>query len=384
MPVKHSSRIVKRWTWPILIVIIFLLVTGLSFIPYQPQQYPDYIADSPSPTGVKAFYTFLDKNYEQVSLWKKPVQSLPDISTSQLMIIVEPGIQINEKELPVWIAWMEAGNSLWLLDSSPQDLFEVNTDVAGPESDPSFLTVLGKEEFKGQYQAFLESDDRLLTGSNDHVLLEDSKGVIALSRKYGDGELMVLLTPQWITNEAIVKQDHLKLLLPFIIRANPDVIWFNEYVHGSRNLIAMIGLYPTWYLIVLFQAALCLILWIWSKGKRFGSVRIPREWTVRFGDERVRALASWYESGDFYLESLASQEKYLRHIMKEQWGIAEKADDREIYDKAGNRIRKSAVNDWLNYWKEKKELTSCRKISSKKYLEWSKRFSFMQREVKHR
>src|SRR5699024_5285501 len=98
-------------------------------------------------------------------------------------------------------------------------------------------------------------------------------------------------------------------------------IYFDEYIHQSGNALSFTALYPNWLLMIGFQAFLFTILWLWYKGKRFGTVIIPREATIRFSDERIKALAAWYKRGRLYYDSFVMQADYLRILLQERWGV---------------------------------------------------------------
>jgi hypothetical protein len=379
---NYKTRI---WIGCFLGICLFIAL-GMVLMPRNPTVYPEYVTESPSPSGVKAFYTLLEKDFAPVETWNKPAQALPLLNSRQLMIMVEPSAPLNSNEIEQWTKWLEAGNQLWLLDRNPKGLFHLQTSLINQELSQEtnpVATVWGSEEWEGTYHASLEPEARLVAESKDHVLLKDQHGVLALSRTYGQGELMVLLAPEWLTNGMILQQDHLQLLLPFILRANPQVIWFNDFVHRNKNLPTVLGVYPEWFLVFLTQLTLSFLLWLLYKGKRFGSVQTPREWVVRLGDERLRAIAAWYERGKFYKESLAIQDEFLRHTVQERWGIPLDMEGAEFIEAALQRIPPDRQQQWLQNWRGLKEAYA-EKISPQAYLKWSKLLDDMQKEVEHR
>lgn len=379
------NRQTRIWIGCFLGISLFVGL-GILFMPQNPTVYSEYVTESPSPSGVKAFYTLLEKNFTSVESWGKPAQTLPLLASRQLMIMVEPSTPLSSQEIEQWIKWLEAGNRLWLLDRNPKGLFHLQTSLISQETSPlspSITTLLGSEEWEGTYHTTLVTDARLVAESKDHVLLKDERGVIALSRAYGQGELMVLLAPEWLTNGMILQQDNLQLLLPFIARANPQVIWFNDYVHRNNNLPTVLGVYPQWFLVLLTQGLISCLLWLWYKGKRFGSVQIPREWVVRFGDERIRAIAAWYEKGKFYQESLSIQDEFFRHAVQERWGIPLNLEEPEFIETTLQRMPPDQQKQGLQTWRELNEAKT-NKLSLQVYLKWSKFYDDMQKEVEHR
>ena len=395
---KKSFWNPKTRSWfGILLGLGLFIGLGMVLTPQNPTLYPGYLTESPSPTGVKAFYTLLGKNVTQLEIWNKPAQALPPLASGQLMVIVEPSTPLNPNEIEQWIKWLEAGNRLWLLKRNPKGEFDLQTTQTTKNTQTinnkqtsqtgkitaQIATVMGSEEWKGTYQALLDTDVRLVPEPNDRILLKDQLGVVSLSRVYGQGELMVLLAPEWVTNGMILEQDHFKLVFPFILRADPKVIWFNDFVHGYKDLPTVFGVYPEWFLVLLAQVCVTFLLWLWYKGKRFGSIQTPREGVVRFGDERIRAIATWYERGKFYNESLAIQDDFLRQTVQERWGILANLDDPEFIESALQRMPSDQQKQWLINWRELKEGYS-QKISHQAYLKWSKLLDEMQKEVEHR
>ncbi|MHB8126109.1 MAG: DUF4350 domain-containing protein [Desulfitobacteriaceae bacterium] len=377
----------KTWTWlGILLGLSLFIGLGIILAPQNPTQYPAYLTESPSPTGVKAFYTLLDKNFAQLEIWKKPAGSLLPSASGQLMIIVEPSTHFGPTETAYWTKWLKAGNRLLLVAHYPQGIFSgkfaPTTTPTGKNTTP-IESLTGSEEWNGTYQAVLETDVRLVPEPKDRILLNDQLGVVALSRVYGQGELMVLLAPEWMTNGMILQQDHFKLVFPFILRADPKVIWFNDYVHGNSNLPTVLRVYPEWFLVLLAQVSVTCLLWLWYKGKRFGSIQTPREEVVRFGDERIRAIAAWYERGRFYKESLLIQDNFLRQTVQERWGILANLEEQEFIETAILRMPPELQKQWLQNWRELKEGFS-NKISHQAFLKWSKLLDDMQKEVEHR
>ncbi|MBO8171547.1 MAG: DUF4350 domain-containing protein [Bacillaceae bacterium] len=370
-------------TWLALVLgIILLIVPGLFLVPEQPVPYPDYVSHSPAPTGLKAFYTLLEE-HAQVKTWKKPAVFLPFLEENQLMIMVEPHQAFAPEIMDQWIQWMEAGNRIWLVTENPEPFFSLSrVDTDHPKGYP--VSILGPTDRAYVHRAYIgevASDIRLRPEPNDRTLLEDKKGVLALSRAYGKGELMVLITPDWLTNQSILEYDHLTMILPFLERADTPVIWFNEYIHGYESGPAMLEAYPPWFLLLMAQVALILVMWLWMKGKRFGPVETPRAWSVRFGDERLRALAAWYERGRFYKEALAAQAEHLRQLIQKKWGVPEHLETPRWVEAVTRRFPPDRKSQWKRDIETLAITMQAEKISHRDFLKWSGRLDEMRKEV---
>ena len=58
----------KIWVW-LVILLIALMFSRYILVQGQPKEYPMYASDSPSPTGVKAFYTYVLNHKDVVKRW---------------------------------------------------------------------------------------------------------------------------------------------------------------------------------------------------------------------------------------------------------------------------------------------------------------------------
>jgi hypothetical protein len=373
---KNSTQ--PSWTW---ISIVFLLILffglGTLLIPNKQSEYPDFISQSPSPSGIKAFYTFLKTQQTQVQVWERPVEQLP-MSSQQFMLLMEPDRMFNEVEQEKWKQWIERGNSLWLVAQYPEGYFDVKTTRVESKNESLIKQI---QTIEGNHTALIETGLRLVAEAGDEIVYKDSAGPIAITRSYGKGELTVLLTPEWFQNKNIIEHDHLPLILPLLEQVNPEVIWFNDYIHGFKSKFAIIEAYPEWFILIFAQVALLLLLWLWSKGKRFGPMETPREWVVRYGDERIKAQAVWYQKGGFYQETLVQQLEYLRLVIQEKWGIAANSDSQNFISLSKRRLPHSKQSNWEKTWSEINTILSSEKVTHKQFLRCSKLIDDMRKEV---
>ncbi|MFL6557014.1 MAG: DUF4350 domain-containing protein, partial [Bacillus sp. (in: firmicutes)] len=299
---------VRAWIWLSILLILFLVFSYFSYSP-KPQYYPDYLTDSTSPTGIKAFYTYLNKEHTG-EIWSHSPELLPAGSDNQLLVMVEPSFIPEKEEMKAYINFMKAGNTILLLQNNPQGMFDMKTGSVDSKENMEVFT-----QDHASYRAQVDSSIRLQTKKEDEVLLSDQAGPLAVKQSYGHGHLIVAIAPEWMTNGNLLKKDHLPLLLYLLNAGNMDTILFDEYIHGGENASSFLTVYPMWFLLLVFQGILVLILWLWYKGKRFGPMFTPREETVRFSDEGVQALAAWYLRGKRYQDSLVIQADYVKLLL---------------------------------------------------------------------
>jgi len=126
---------------------------------------------------------------------------------------------------------------------------------------------------------------------------------------------------------------------------------------------------------------LLLLLWLWMKGKRFGPIFVPREESVRFSDEGLKALAAWYLRGKRYHDSIIIQSDYVKLLLQERWQIPyhrEWQDLSSYMEKKWTRMSANEINSFLTglvHILEKETITK------QEFLLWSKRLEQLRKEV---
>lgn len=364
------------WIW-LAILLTILLLSRYVLVQGQPKDYSIYASDSPSPTGVKAFYTYILNHRDAVKRWTDSPNQLPNNPENQLLVMVEPYFIPTSEELDSYTRFMEAGNAILLLKENPKGMFGLETKFVETDEvnvfDPAGATYRTKVGGNSPF--------RLLENAQDEILLSDDVGTIALKRVVGEGQLIVANSPKWITNGEIVTEDYLALILALVNDEDKKTILFDEYIHGEKNAATLLTIYPRWFILIMIQGSLLTILWLWTRGKRFGPVFISREETVRFSDEGIKALAAWYIRGRRYHDSIVIQANYVKTLLQEHWRIPyhkEWKDLTEQFERKWPDMRKDEIHSLLNGLTEVLEKS---KVSKQEYLLWSKRLEKIRKEV---
>ncbi|MFZ3579974.1 DUF4350 domain-containing protein [Virgibacillus sp. DJP39] len=364
----------KTWLWLISILLVFIVVSYLVTSP-EPEDYPNYVTESPAPTGVKGLYTYLDST----DRWSaRPQLLLKEQVGSQLLIMVQPLFIPSSRQMEAYREFMKSGNTILLLQSNPDGMFDLQTTYIEEEPPASVYNQAGKK-----FRANMSSPIRLQTSEQDVVLLHDELGTIAFKRDYGRGQLIVANTPEWVTNENLLKKDHLPLVLSLISkgRQQGSNILFDAYIHGEENSSTILTLYPKWLLVMAIQLVILTIIFLWYQGKRFGPILVAREETVRFSDERIQALAAWYHRSRSYHDSIVIQSDYLKLLMQERFGIPyykQWVDITEQLEKKLPHLPNTEIKSFLNGLTE---LLIKEKISKHTYVIWSAKLDRMRKEV---
>jgi Domain of unknown function (DUF4350) len=345
------------------------------------KRYSNYLSQSPSPSGVKAIFTYLESEKNSVEKWSQSPEMLPNKAENQILIMVGPYFIPDQEEMEAYQSFMEAGNTILLFKESPKGMFDVRTapleeSVATDEE----VTVVTDGEGKA-HKAEIGSSIRLKANEKDEILIKDESGIIAFKRAFGKGQLIVSNSPNWMTNGSILEQDHLSLVVSFINESKADSILFDEYSHGQENASKIGTLYPKWFLIFIVQGTLIIVMWLLLKGKRFGPILVSRKETVRFSDERIKALAAWYIRGKRYQDSLFIQADYVKLLMQEKWGIAYGKEWKDISPQLERKWKGLPASEITSFLEGLKNVLAKRKINKKEYLLWSKKLDRLRKEV---
>lgn len=362
-----------------LLLLLFILISFF-LMSKKPQEYPKYDSESPSPTGVKALYTYLQREKGSVDRWSYNPKQLAKQGNHQLLIMVEPFLISDQTKMNEYENYMKKGNTILLLKSNPDGLFNLKTKaVAKAPSDSEVIYDHNGAKHRGE----MHSPVRLQKKKSDKTILHDKAGTIAMERSFGEGKLIVANAPDWLTNDDLLDKDHLPLVLSLLQTAggDKDTVLFDENSHGSTHTLALFTVYPKWLLVAAAQIILLAIIWLWVRGKRFGPVLIPREETVRFSDERIKALAAWYQRGRNYQDSLTLQADYVRYILQERWGIPYRKGWMEISEPLSRSSTSLSDKEIRGFLEGIINVLRKHSLSKQEYLLWSKRIDRLRKEV---
>ncbi|MEH7479801.1 DUF4350 domain-containing protein [Neobacillus drentensis] len=370
---KSLSKI-RTWIGLVILLSLFLVFSYFSYSP-KPQVFPAYVTNSPSPTGVKAFYTYVKKD-NAGKIWSHSPDLLKATADHQLLVMAEPAFIPEKEEMNAYINFMKAGNTILLLQNDPQGMFDVKTVSVDTQETMKVYT-----QGHTSYRAQIDSGIRLQTKKEEEVLIYDEAGPIAVKQSYGNGHLIVAITPGWMTNEDLLKKDHLRLLLYLINEGFTDKILFDEYIHGGENASTFLNVYPMWFLLLVLQGGLLMILWLWWKGKRFGPIFVPREEAVRFSDEGIQAVAAWFLRGKRYRDSIIIQADYVKLLLKERWQIPYNREWKDLSSYFERKWTKVPANEIRPFLIGLVNILEKEKITKQEYLLWSKKLEQLRREV---
>ncbi|SEO64331.1 hypothetical protein SAMN04488134_11046 [Amphibacillus marinus] len=364
----------------ILFLVLFLvLLIGSVLLTEEPlENYPAFDVSSPSPTGVKAFVEALQESGFQVERLARDIAYLENESlTNDAIIMIEPSFQVDEQVKNAYTQYLDSGGTIYFFGTEPTAFFEVETHPIDQFSDETVV-----EGAMGQFEAEVYGWERIEATEEDQVILTDEQGILAIERQYQNGgKLVVVVEPVWLTNQAILIDDHLDILMGIINFHQHHQVWFDTFQYGNYYQPRFDQIYPAPFLAVAIGLLILSTLWLWMSGKRFGVARDRRDQVVRFGDERIRAIANWQIKGKNYQQALIIQVHYLKQLIFERtgtpvtasWSTYQQVLERLLPEKTNKSI--SDFNNQLQAQLNKEHATK------QEFVEWTKRIDQIRGEV---
>jgi hypothetical protein len=368
----------NKQTWLLLtVLLLFFVLINYFIFSQKPKDYPAFVSDSPSPTGVKAIYTYLNKEMDS-NRWVASPKTLLKSSGKELLVMVEPSFVPDKKEMKAYTDFLNQGNTILLFMNNPKGMFELKTEQKEVSTNEPLKVY---DQHHAAYKAEIGSSVRLLTKNHDEILLNDRAGIIALKRPFGKGQLIVTITPQWMTNGKLLNKDNLPLVLKLIRESKAGTVLFDEYIHGNQTASTTLTVYPKWFLLMILQGILLLTLWLWINGKRFGPIFTPREESVRFSDEGIRALTAWYLRGRRYHDSIMIQADYVKGLLQERWGIPSSRDWDELTSLFERKLQQMPTKEIEPLLNGLTNVLEKEKLTKQEYLLWSRKLDRLRKEV---
>ncbi|UOQ84198.1 DUF4350 domain-containing protein [Gracilibacillus salinarum] len=370
----------KNKTW-IVGIAFFIILIAVSYYSSSnaPEQYPNYAIESPSLTGVKALYTYLSEQGNQTSIEKQA----PDQQENTLRLLVNPPVFTDQQVSTKYIDYMKQGNTLVVAKENPDGLLGIKTEYALqgmlPDSEETSELQINGTTRKAVYNTPV----RLIASGDDQILAEDDFGPLAIKQQVGDGSLIILTEPDWFTNEQILDQDHLAIILEIVPFDQFSHIVFDRYsVSNAGGQVSPFELYPGWTYVLLVQGIILTFFILWYQGKRFGPIYPVREEIVRFSNERSKAIAIWLVKGKNYQASLHYQMDYLKEIIRMRFGIPYHKNWHDRLQDIESHISTIKPKQLQKLASELENLQQQSSLNKQQYLYWSQQLDKIRDEVK--
>ncbi|WP_276353062.1 DUF4350 domain-containing protein [Cohnella caldifontis] len=318
------------------VCVVLFVALGLTMVKPEPERMPPYVSFSADVDGTKGVAELLGEKAAPVQTWRRPWRELP-AGTGHALLAVEPGVA-DEGEWTNLLEWVERGNELLLFSRVMGEGEAFRTE--GSSAKPGVAVVTREDGAEAaEYRAEVGTEQRIVPEDGVIELIRDANGIIAARKTIGNGTVIAAVTPEWLTNENVLRYDHFDLVWPWLADdGSRAALWVDEYHHGYEDARGFLAVFPAWLTASCAALAVALLLWLWQRGKRFGPAYTPRAWTVRRGDETLRAVAAWYERRGFRNEALAHQARALRRLLLTRWGLRPEASPEEAAMAARSRL----------------------------------------------
>ena len=275
---------------------------------------------SPAPDGYGAWYAFMAERGTQVQRWQKPFADLaaapeqeegdsptetqgdrPIAPITLLRIYPDfllAGLRPEERE------WVEAGNTFVILGARQ------------PVVPAPFSSTLSSQS--GSIK--IETRRRRDLQPQEKELLGDRFGSVAWSESLGEGQLISVATPYLAANAYQDEEGNYEFLAE-LVTGRDSAVFADEYFHGYRDSETISEEYgQSWldYLagtplaIAFLQAAVVLLLAVWTQNRRFGPPLVLPVPVKDNSEAYIRAAAAVLakaESTEFVLEMVGKEEK---------------------------------------------------------------------------
>ena len=356
---------------------LFTLLIVASYYLTEPalEEYPAYRVDSPAPDGTKAFYQSLNELNLPVERFTNHPRQLRTESKTGLFLF-NPPMFMEADLVNQYMAFVEDGGILLFITDQPVELFNLYIKPVDISEDEGMVAI-SDEAYRGSLNSWM----RLVPEPNDETLISDDYGVIALSKPYGSGQIVQIVEPSWFSNESILENDHLAIIAEGFDLQKFDQLYFETYHYITETSLSVLDVTPDPIILLSLIVLTVAVLYLWQKGKRYGPARGLREQDVRFGDERIRALANWQIKGRNYHEALTTQVDYLKLSIFERTGLpitASKADYQNVLERLLINHKQKSIRAFTD---QLEAVLDSDRVNKQEFLEWTKRIEQIQRGV---
>ncbi len=348
---------------------------------------------SARPPGTKALYRTLEALGYRVERWRKPWRLLNLKERRIVLFVVEPmtGVFPKSDDWQRLVQFVAAGNVVWLAAEDPET---VRGDIFSARPTKVLLRTFPVSEARPLFPAAwlrgvrrcevnsitrLTKRWRLPNGKSPELLqkaveiplLADQHGVVLKAIVMGDGLLLVDSNPHALSNEAISKHDHLRLVLNVVssVAGEKGTVLFDEWGRG-------LGVGEHWWWVVspntrgaIVQLLVAGIVVLVALSVRFGRpVQLPPQPFSRTAF--VHGLATLLQRGNTLPEVIALlQLHFLRQALRQPtlWRLPSSNELERALQALPPNDRSAIRRIWQ--WAEK--LRRLPRISERDALKWA-------------
>jgi hypothetical protein len=309
----------SRWQWVGAIALITLVLLTVLAAPFSPNRRTGSTY-SRAPDGYGAWYAYMQGQQVCVQRWQYPFSTLNASGTF---------LRVNSDVSSAWIGydeqqWVEKGNTLIVLGYR-----------AGITEAP-FTTTQWDQAGAVKIET-RRRRNRLAPNTTVKTVLGDRYGATIWNETHGKGKVVIAVTPYLAANAYQDSPANYQFLKNLVI-SRGGTIWIDEYNHGYQNQPsplnpacssqvvtqpaqaarqrqegdALTYLAKTPWVLIVVQALILLMLWLWSNNRRFGLPQSLPQPVVDNSTAYIHALATVLqkaESSAFVVEMIGNAER---------------------------------------------------------------------------
>jgi hypothetical protein len=263
------------------------------------------------PRGLKGLYLYWKESGMNVTRRRENLVVLPK-GTDQLLILSEPSaVSVTKEEAVSLLNWIDRGNHLILASRCGESLIRASLDRevlstlqigCRRTGDWKQDFVSERVELKPTFSVPLNRKVRAISCKElvlEQVSLPESAAVLEHENRpaagflqRGKGFVLFLAGSSIMENSEINQKDNLQLISNFLLLAQPQRIYFDEYHHGYREVFSSLSQERLRVLsLTSLQLLLLLGIFLLAGGRRLGPPRQRLSQRGRSALETVQSLA---------------------------------------------------------------------------------------------
>jgi hypothetical protein len=317
-------------------VLVGILVVGSALLVRNETPAIPLSSQSSHSNGARALLLWLESLGYRVEQLDAEPYAVPEGLAALLVLL--PTESFDREAVEQVAEWVEAGGRLVVV-ASPEtrrllERFDLVVRFAGSRSDEATaVQPVLLHPTVGRVR--VEAWDRLEGREGLAPWLAAGDRVVAGSRTYGQGQVVVLTAPYPLSNEGLASAESAALALNLVAGLAPGArIAFDEYHHGVVRASATRSLWRLllthyWGWAILYAVAVG-YLYLWLRGRRFGPPLTPVAAPRRSVSEYVASLASLYRRAGqraYVADRLADQ---LKRELATALGVSARLPDAEF------------------------------------------------------
>jgi hypothetical protein len=330
----------------LLIVAIALMVmlVGATAMLAPPEAAPAPASSSYSPggSGAKATYLLLGELGYHTQRWSQPLTELPEPPDGAVLILADPysGSPGSEDRDTLMRFVRRGGRLLFAGDDATSFLPKAYSGLVKPWEavERAYPSVAASPLTRGAPQITMASSVHWSGAIEDEIpLYARGADAVVVTFPVGEGRVIWWANSMPLTNEGILKQGNLNLLLNSLGAPGDGPVLWDEYYHGEKRGLTgyLAGTPAPW---MLLQAGVIYLFLLLAFGRHAGPVRVPTVESRLSPLEFVETLGALYKSAGAASGAVETVWQRFRFLVCTRLGLPPTAPIRTLFESARERL----------------------------------------------